>query len=304
MLTLNHSQESFNLETRTAVSLDYQVSYADLTDTTFTPGSIQGTISSIANTVILSPPGASTVRQLKYLSIRNRSATANTTMVFKKNTGTTDFHITSPIALLAGEGVVYSEQDGFEILTSNGIPYLISVVDAPAPSMTFPEWCSVGNLTTVKSLFSNTAWAIYVGRSPCALAGAKIRYNVTTAAATITWAEAALATGQLIANGNSALTVVGTTDISGVINSTGVKTTTIMATIPIHEYDDLWIMIGNQATTVAQIKQGSTIDHHQQGAMASRIDTRPSNILNIPTGFTAESNASSNTCSLICVGYT
>jgi hypothetical protein len=304
MLTVNHSQESINLETRTAVSIDYQVSYVDLTTTTFTPGSTQGNINAIANTAIVPGPGSATCRQIKYLSLRNKSGTANTTVIFKKNTGTTDFHITSPISLRAGEGVIYSEQGGFEVLNSNGVPYLISVQDAPAPSLTFPEWCSAGALTTSKSLFSNTTWAMYVGKSPCALAGVNIRYNVTTAAATITWAEAALATGQLIANGNSALTVVGTTDISGVINSIGLKTTKIVATTPIHEYDDLWVLIGNQATTVAQIKQGTTIEHHQQGVMSANVNTRPSTILNIATGFLTESNAASNCCSLICIGYT
>jgi hypothetical protein len=304
MLTVNHSQESLNLETRSAVSIDYQVSYVDITSTTFTPGSAQGNINAIANTAIVTGPGSATVRQLKYCSIRNKSGTANTTVIFKKNTGTTDFHITSPISLRAGEGVIYSEQGGFEVLNSNGIPYLISVQDAPAPSLTFPEWCSTAAITTSKSLFSNTAWAIYVGKSPCALSGVNIRYNVTTAAATITWAEVGLATGQLIANGNSALTVVGTTDVSAVINSTGLKTTKIVATKPIHEYDDLWILIGNQATTVAQIKQATIIDHHQQGIASSNVNTRPSNILGIATGFLTESNTSSNACSLICIGYT
>ena len=305
MLTVNHSQESINLETRSAVSIDYQVSYTDLTTTTFTPGSTQGNINAIANTAILTGPGSATCRQIKYLSLRNKSGTANTTVIFKKNTGATDFHITSPISLLAGEGVVYSEQGGFEVLNSNGIPYLVNVVDQPASSFVFPEWLSVGALTTSKSLFSNTTWVIYVGKSPCALSGVNIRYNVTTAAATITWAEAALATGQLVANGNSALTVVGTTDISGVINSIGLKTTKIVATKPIHEYDDLWVMIGNQATTVAQIKCGTTVDHHQQGVASSNVNTRPSNILGISTGFITESNtASVNVCSLICIGYT
>lgn len=304
MLTVNHSQESINLETRSAVSIDYQVSYTDLNSTTFTPGSAQGNISTVANTAIVTGPGSAICRQIKYMSLRNKSATANTTVVFKKNTGATDFHITSPISLRAGEGVIYSEQGGFEVLNSNGIPYLISVQDQPAASFWFPEWCSVGNLTSNKSLFSNTTWAMYVGKAPCSLAGVNIRYNVTTAAATITWAEAALATGQLIANGNSALTVVGTTDISGVINTTGVKTTKITATRVIHEYDDLWIMIGNQATTVAQIKQGTTIDHHQQGVMSSNVNTRPSNILGIATGFITESNTAANACSLICIGYT
>ena len=304
MLTLNTTTETLNLETRLAISLDYQVSYVDLTDTTFTPGSMQGSISTIANTAILTAPGVSTVRQIKYLSLRNRSTSGNNTVIFKKNTGATDYHITSPISLRADEGVVYSEQGGFEVLNATGLPYLISVTDQPVSSITFPEWCAVGSTTTNKSLFSNTSWAIYVGKAPWALAGANVKYNVTTAAASITWAEVGLATGPVVANGNSALTVVGTTDISGVINSTGIKNTRILATHSIHEYDDLWIIIGNQATTVAEIRQGTNIDEHQQGMASSKVDTRPSTILGTPTGFLTESNTAANCVSLICIGYT
>lgn len=303
MLTLNHSQESLNLETRSTATLNYQVSYVDLTTTTFTANAVQGVITSVANTAIMTSPGASTVRQLKYLSVRNR-LTVNTTVILKKNTGATDYHLTSPVSLRGGETLIYSDQYGFEILDANGLSYSINVVGVPPPAMIFPEWCAAGNLTTVKSLFSNTTWAIYVGRAPWALDGVNVKYNVTTAAATITWAEIGLATGQVIANGNSALTVVGTTDISGVINTTGVKTTKIVATRPIHEYDDLWVVIGNQATTVGVIKQGAAIDHHQQGVMSANVNTRPSNILGIPTGFVSESNTTANACSLICIGYT
>ena len=304
MLTLNTTTETLNLESRTTASLDYMVSYADHTSTGFSANASKGNIVAVGNTAILTAPGASTVRQVKYLSLRNRSTTVNTTVILKKNTGATEYHYTSPLSLRAGESMIYSDQRGFQILNANGLPYLISVVDAPSPSFVFPEWCSVGNLTASKSLFSNTSWAIYVGRAPFALSGVNVRCNVTLAAASITWAEVALATGPLVANGNSALTVVGTTDVSGVINTTGLKTIKIVSTKPVHEYDDLWIIIGNQATTVAEIRQGTNIDEHQQGMASSKINTKPSDILDVATGFLTESNTAANCVSLICIGYT
>jgi len=304
MLSLNTTLETLNLESRTTASLDYMVSYADHTSVTFSANSTRGNIVAVGNTAILTAPAAATVRQVKYLSVRNRSLTVNTTVLVKKNTGATEYHYTSPLSLRPGECVIYSEQKGFEILNANGLPYLISVVDAPAPAFVFPEWCSAGSLTANKTLSTNTAWAVYVGRAPYALAGVNIRCNVITAAATITWAQVALATGPLVANGNSALTVVGTTDVSGVINTTGVKTIKVMSTNPVHEYDDLWIIIGNQATTEAVIRQGTVIDHHQQGMASSRINCKPSDILGVATGFLTESNTASNSVSLICIGYT
>jgi len=304
MLSLNTTLETLNLESRTTASLDYMVSYADHTSTAFSANSTRGNIVAVGNTAILTAPAASTVRQVKYLSVRNRSTTVNTTVILKKNTGATDYHYTSPISLRVGESVIYSEQKGFEVLNANGLPYLISVVDAPAATFTFPEWCSVGNLTVNKSLYSNTAWAIYVGRAPWALAGVNIRCNVITAATTITWAEMALATGPLVSNGNSALTVVGTTDVSGVINTVGLKTVKVISTKPVHEYDDLWIIIGHQASVVAEVRQGTAIDHHQQGMSSSRIDCKPSDILGVATGFLTESNTAANCVSLICIGYT
>lgn len=305
MITLNANTESLNLETRTTATLDYMVSYADVTGDSFAANGTSGQIVSVANTAILRGPLVNLgIRQVKYLSLRNRSTTVNTTVILKKNTGATDFHYTSPISLRVGESMVYSEHKGFEILNANGLPYLISVVDQPAPSLVFPEWCSAGDLTVSKILSTNTAWAIYIGKAPWALTGVTARYNVTTAAVTITWAQIALATGPLVANGNSALTVVGTTDVASVINTTGIKSTVIRATSPIHENDDLWFIIGNQSTTDAQIKQGTAIDYHQQGMASSKINTKPSDILGVATGFLTESDQTSNAVSLICIGYT
>lgn len=137
---------------------------------------------------------------------------------------------------------------------------------------------ATANLTATKSLTSNSAFAVYMGRAPAALTSVQARYRVTTAAVTITWAEVALAKGAPVVGGNPTLTVVGFTNVAAVVNSTGQKTTTISVSggQSVAAGDDVWLIIGNQSTTAAIVRAQSIADDLQTGTQASRAATRPS----------------------------
>ena len=97
---------------------------------------------------------------------------------------------------------------------------------------------------------------------------------MTVAGVTITWAEAACATGTVVAVGSPTLTNRGYTNVAAVVNSTGIKTTSITTT-GIVEGDDLWILLGNQASTVMQLRAGSIVDDLWSGMLATAT-ARPS----------------------------
>lgn len=148
------------------------------------------------------------------------------------------------------------------------------------------------NLTSTKTITSTNSFALYMGKAPADIdAGGtlKVRYRVTTAAATIVWAELAIAKGTPVAGGNPTLTVVGFASLSSVVNSTGQKATTVSVSAgqSIAAGDDLWLVIGCQATTACALRAQSIADDLQTGAQASGV-LRPSLIVGTPTAYTIE----------------
>ncbi len=131
------------------------------------------------------------------------------------------------------------------------------------------------NLTAVTATATNTSIMVYAGRAAKAYTSCNLRSNVTTAAATITWAEVGVFEGALPGYGNNAsLTRSGYTDVSATFNSTGRKTTTISVS-SVAQGDDLWVAYGSQATTPYQVR-GTLADDLQEGMVqtyAGRIST-------------------------------
>jgi hypothetical protein len=107
--------------------------------------------------------------------------------------------------------------------------------------------------------------------------------------ATITWGEVAIAKGAINVGGNPTLTVVGYADVSASFNSTGQKSTTVNVSAgqSISAGDDLWVIIGNAATTAAVMRAASIADDIQVGLQAS-VASRPSTIVGTPTAYTIE----------------
>lgn len=134
------------------------------------------------------------------------------------------------------------------------------------------------NLTAVTAIATNNSIMQYAGRAAKAYTSCSLRSNVTTAAATITWAEVGVFKGALPGYGaNASLTRVGFTDVSGTFNSTGLKSTTISVS-SVSAGDDLWVAFGSQATTPYQVR-GDLADNLQEGVFqtyAGRISTASS----------------------------
>lgn len=291
MFTLNNTTETLVLETRDTATLDYMVSYVDHTSNTFTPGAVQGVISTVANTTILAAPASANQREVKLITLRNTSTTLNNTVIVKRTVSAVDYHITSPIYLRIGESLTYSRYQGFQPFHANGLPYCVQATLQPQPSMMFPHHLSATALTSTKTITTTSTFAVYLGRAPFSVNGVRVLCNVTTAAATITWAEFGLAKGRVVLTGSPTLTPVGFTDVSGIVNSLGVKNIPIKITSPnyIQAHDDLWLLVGNQATTALILKAPNMTDNTSVGFFASAT-TRPSTTLGTPTAYTQEAD--------------
>jgi hypothetical protein len=130
------------------------------------------------------------------------------------------------------------------------------------------------NLTTVVTPATNTSYFQYMGRATKVSTSVKVEFRVTTAAATITWAEVGVFKGPVVIGAAASLTRLGYQNVAAVVNSTGIKTVTITCSGMAIE-DDLWIAYGDQASTLMQLRAGLA-DDIQSGyfqTYAGRIST-------------------------------
>lgn len=282
------TSDAIRLITDKSTAVDWVTSFVDITSSATTPGSQTGQVASATTTKIVNEPGASTQRLVKYVSVFNTSSSDNVTVQLVRYNGTSDFVMRST-TLQPRESLHYNDTTGWQVFREDGTPKGGLVIAAPVPSINVSPIFATANLTGTKTITSTNSFAVYMGKAPRPLTSVVMRYRVTTAAATITWAEVALAKGAPVLAGNPSLTVVGTADVSAVINSTGQKSTTINVNgaQTVGEGDDLWLLIGNQATTAAVVRAQSIADDLQAGFQASAVQ-RPSLIVGTPTSFTLE----------------
>jgi hypothetical protein len=151
-------------------------------------------------------------------------------------------------------------------------------------SPTLPVGFLAANLTATKTITSTNSFAVYMGRAGASYTTITLRFRVTTQAATITWAEVAIATGAPVLGGNPSLTRRGFTNTAAIVNSLGLKSVAVTVS-GIVAGDHLWAVIGNQATTAAVIRAGLA-DDLQVGTQASAV-VRPS-LMATPQAFTLE----------------
>lgn len=129
------------------------------------------------------------------------------------------------------------------------------------------------NTTAATAFVSATSYFSYLGRLGSAITTIDLLVKVTTAVATITWAEVAVFKGTPVLNGNASLTRCGFTNVATTFNSLGVKKTTVSLS-GLAAGDDIWACLGSQATTPYQVR-GLFADELQTGVVQSAA-VRPS----------------------------
>jgi hypothetical protein len=95
MILLKATTESLQLITAAAATLDYSISYADITTTTFTPSTSEGKVTTATTTTILTAPVAATQRQVKLITISNIGATVSTVLSVNKLISATTYNLTA-----------------------------------------------------------------------------------------------------------------------------------------------------------------------------------------------------------------
>lgn len=120
MIILKATTETLEIVTSSVADIDYSISYADITTTSFSPSTTEGKITSITTTSVLAAPAASTQRQVKLITITNRHATTTNNIIVKKDISATEYYLTPNMVLLAGETVMYTDGIGWTHYLANG----------------------------------------------------------------------------------------------------------------------------------------------------------------------------------------
>ena len=156
MLILATTTDKFQLITDAAVTVDVHASFMDLSGTTATPGKQNTAITTAATTDIVSAPGASTYRNLKTLTVRNKHATSSVIVTFQFNQNGTVFEI-HKVQLLAGEMLEYIEGVGFFTLANSTVANPVTVARLSADQSN-----STTTLTEVTNLSTATGTGTYI----------------------------------------------------------------------------------------------------------------------------------------------
>lgn len=130
MILLKSASEILEILTTAVVSIDVSISWVDVTTTTFSPSTTETNISTATTTTVLAAPAASTQRQVKLITVRNRSTTTAQTVTFKKDISATEYYITPDITLSAGDMLQYTDDEGWKIFDKNGRQKIAPTIDA------------------------------------------------------------------------------------------------------------------------------------------------------------------------------
>lgn len=120
MILLTGTTQTLELTTSSVASTDVYVAYVDITTTTFVAGQQNANITTPTTTTILAAPAASTQRQVKFISVRNKATTGTQTITLIHDTASTERSLTAAITLAAGEVLEYNDGTGFIVRNASG----------------------------------------------------------------------------------------------------------------------------------------------------------------------------------------
>lgn len=102
----------------TTNQLPVVTNYVDVTTTTYSPASDNTVTNDTTPVTIVAAPGASTQRQVKFLSVFNGDTVAATVTIRLNDNGT--FRTLCKVALLVGDQLFYTDGDGWRVMDANG----------------------------------------------------------------------------------------------------------------------------------------------------------------------------------------
>jgi hypothetical protein len=119
VLLLTSTGDKIQVITGGTQAVAVHASFVDLNAGAVTPGRTNTAISSATTSDVVAAPGASTQRNVKFLSIRNKDASASVAITVQHTDGTTVSELFK-VTLKAGYEIHYNDQLGFALYDANG----------------------------------------------------------------------------------------------------------------------------------------------------------------------------------------
>ena len=136
MINVLSTTDLITVTTSAIGAISVHASYVDLNGTTVTPGRTNtASITTAITTTVVAAPGASTYRNVKFLSIVNTSATVQNTVTVSHSNGSIVEQLTSAL-LGANEVLLYAEGAGWQRVNGAGTPITAGTA-APVDIQTF-----------------------------------------------------------------------------------------------------------------------------------------------------------------------
>jgi hypothetical protein len=119
VLLLTSTSDKLQVVTSAAVTTDVHASWVDYSAGTITPGRTNSAIATATTNDVVAAPAASTQRNIKHLSVRNKHASTSQDVTVKHTDGTTVVELFK-CTLAAGEELVFNDGTGFMVFTAVG----------------------------------------------------------------------------------------------------------------------------------------------------------------------------------------
>lgn len=136
-VSLEGSTDALELVTASAGSIDYDVSWSNVTATALTtPGTTKGNINSATTTTILAAPSASNWRYVRSATFYNASTTVSNALTIQKDVSATN-RLVAKFSLAPGEYAVLDEQGKVSLYTASGVARVQPLIDSGFNGRTF-----------------------------------------------------------------------------------------------------------------------------------------------------------------------
>jgi len=257
----------------TSRQLEFISSYNDNTTASVTPSRTVSVTNNTTAVDLVPAPSSGVSRQLRWASIYNSDSAPSTVTIRINYNGTTRIVLVTTLQI--GEYIQYTHRTGWKVFDCNG-----SLKTTDYFSDNTNTWLAEYNLTagTISGLsLGTTTYCVYLGRATGAYRYVCLGYRITTAAATVTWAELAVYKGRPSIGLGANLTRCGVYDAASLwTRSANTNYTTAIPVTGINAGDDIWAVIGNSAVTSINIPGTSIQDNISAGFLQTAASNRPS----------------------------
>jgi len=162
MILLKATTETLAIITTTTGAIDYSISYADITTSTFAPSTSEGKIITGTTTTVLTAPAGSTQRQVKLIAITNRDPSVTNTIQVQKLISATAYDLTPVVTLLAGQSMQYMDGVGWTYYSVTGSPMQTGIAGGSTNQI---QYNSSGSFAGSPNLvWDNTSGTVNIGQ--------------------------------------------------------------------------------------------------------------------------------------------